>query len=98
MLADRLPAAKALEWGLVNRVVPDHALEEEAGKLATLLADGPVVALGMIRKAAWSALDDDWNQTLQTEREMQLIACRTADAEEGIVAFNEKRRASFKGY
>ncbi len=97
LLAERLPAAKALEWGLVNRVVPDAALEEEAFKLASTLADGPVVTLGLIRKAVWAALDSNWEDVLQTERRMQLIAGRTQDSEEGIAAFNEKRPPTFKG-
>jgi 2-(1,2-epoxy-1,2-dihydrophenyl)acetyl-CoA isomerase len=97
LLAERLPAAKALEWGLVNRVVPDAALEDEAFKLASSLAEGPVVTLGLIRKAVWGALDSNWEDVLQTERRMQLIAGRTQDSEEGIAAFNEKRPPTFKG-
>jgi 2-(1,2-epoxy-1,2-dihydrophenyl)acetyl-CoA isomerase len=98
LLADRLPARKALEWGLVNRVVSDEVLEEEAIALASALAEGPTVALGLIRRAVWSAVDADWADALRTERDAQTIAGRTRDVDEGIAAFNEKRRASFTGY
>jgi 2-(1,2-epoxy-1,2-dihydrophenyl)acetyl-CoA isomerase len=97
LLADRLPAAKALEWGLINRVVPDAVLDEEALKLAATLADGPSVALGLMRRATWSALDAPWHEVLRSEREMQAIAGRSSDFDEGIAAFNEKRAAKFTG-
>jgi 2-(1,2-epoxy-1,2-dihydrophenyl)acetyl-CoA isomerase len=97
LLADRLPARKALEWGLVNRVVSDEALEEEAMALASTLANGPSVALGLIRRAVWSAVDAQWADALRTERDSQAIAGRARDFDEGIAAFNEKRHASFTG-
>lgn len=97
LLADRLPAVKAYEWGLINRVVPDAALEDEALALATKLANGPAVALGLIRKAVWAAVDSDWENALRTERQLQTIAGRTHDFREGIAAFNAKRPASFTG-
>jgi 2-(1,2-epoxy-1,2-dihydrophenyl)acetyl-CoA isomerase len=97
LLADRLPAAKALEWGLVNRVVADATLENEAFNLASRLAHGPVIALGFVRQLAWTAVDEDWDATLQRERELQCIAGRTLDADEGINAFIEKRAAVFTG-
>ncbi|MET0984028.1 MAG: enoyl-CoA hydratase-related protein [Steroidobacteraceae bacterium] len=97
MLADRLPAAKALEWGLINRVVPDAALDDEAFALASALAKGPTIALSLIRKAVWTAVDTDWNTTLQTERELQTTAGRTHDYDEGVAAFNAKRAAQFTG-
>jgi 2-(1,2-epoxy-1,2-dihydrophenyl)acetyl-CoA isomerase len=97
LLGDRLPATKAMEWGLVNRVVPDVVLEEEALKLAAALAGGPSVALGLIRRSAWQAVDAGWHDVLRTEREMQIVAGRTLDFDEGIAAFNEKRAAKFTG-
>jgi 2-(1,2-epoxy-1,2-dihydrophenyl)acetyl-CoA isomerase len=97
MLADKLPAAKALQWGLINRVVADEALEAEALALATTLADGPTMTLSLIRKAAWNAVDTDWNTALKVERELQTIAGRTHDFDEGVAAFNQKRAARFTG-
>lgn len=97
LLADRLPAQKALEWGLINRVVADEVLEEEAFKIASQLAHGPTATLGLIRKATWEASDGDWDSALTREREMQKITGRTQDCHEGIAAFNEKRAVRFIG-
>ncbi|MGN6621274.1 MAG: enoyl-CoA hydratase-related protein, partial [Sphingomonas sp.] len=49
MLGERVPAAKALDWGMIHTVVADDALDAEAMALAERLAAGPTVALGMIR-------------------------------------------------
>lgn len=97
MLGERLPAQKALEWGLVNRVVADAELDGEALALARRLAQGPGVALGLMRKAAWQAQDADWETMLQGEREWQRDVGKTEDAEEGRLAFLEKRAPLFKG-
>jgi 2-(1,2-epoxy-1,2-dihydrophenyl)acetyl-CoA isomerase len=97
LLAERLPAARALEWGLINRVVADAVLEDEAFKLASQLARGPAIALGLARQLAWSAVDEDWETVLKRERGAQCIAGRTRDADEGINAFIEKRTAVFNG-
>lgn len=97
MLGERLPAAKACEWGLINRVVADPDLEREALQLARSLARGPSVALGMIRAAVWNAADAPWDQVLLQERRNQMLAGRTMDCQEGVAAFNEKRPPQFVG-
>jgi 2-(1,2-epoxy-1,2-dihydrophenyl)acetyl-CoA isomerase len=97
MLADKIPAAKALEWGLANRVVEDAALMEEAGSLARRLADGPTRAYGMIRKAARTAAQSSLADILQLERENQRAAGMTADARDAMAAFVEKRPPVFTG-
>lgn len=97
LTGDRLSAEKALDWALVNRVVADEALEEEAFKIALALAKGPTVALSLIRKAVWTAVDSNWETSLQTERELQKVAGQTADFDEGVAAFVEKRAAKFTG-
>jgi len=97
LLAERLPAAKAMEWGLVNRVVADVRLEEEALAVATRLANGPSLALGLIRRSVWHAVDATWAEALNMERELQLTAGRSADFDEGVAAFQAKRPASFNG-
>ncbi len=97
LMGNRLPAEKALEWGLINRVVENKQLEEQAFTIALTLASGPSQALGMIRKAVWAATDNNWEMTLQNERELQRIAGQTLDFEEGLAAFSEKRPAAFNG-
>jgi 2-(1,2-epoxy-1,2-dihydrophenyl)acetyl-CoA isomerase len=97
LLGDKVEAGQALDWGLINRVVPDEQLEDTAMKIALRLADGPTLSLGHIRRNAWKALDDDWDTALRAEREAQKAVSPTEDVEEGIAAFMEKRTAKFRG-
>src|SRR6201992_3799212 len=97
LMGDRLPAERALEWGLVNRVHDDGALMEETMKLAHELASGPTVALSLIRKLYWDSSDNSFEDQLNLEFESQRIAGATLDFKEGVTAFLEKRPAKFKG-
>ncbi len=97
LLGEKLSAAKALEWGLINRVVPDAQVEDTAFALAAELAKGPTKALGLIRQIAWKATDTDLATALQTERDAQRQSGRSADFREGVTAFLEKRPAKFTG-
>lgn len=97
LLGEKLPAAKALEWGLINRVVPDDEVETTALTFARELAEGPTRALGLIRKIAWQATDSDFGTALATERTHQAEAARTSDFREGVQAFLDKRPARFTG-
>lgn len=97
LLGEKLPAAKALEWGLINRCVPDVELMPTALAIATELASGPTKTLGMIRKLAWSSLDAEWAEQIQAERQTQRLAGHTEDFTEGVTAFLQKRKAEFKG-
>jgi 2-(1,2-epoxy-1,2-dihydrophenyl)acetyl-CoA isomerase len=97
LLGERLPAERALEWGLVNRVFDDDQLMPEALKLASELASGPTLALGLIRKAYWESVDNGYLEQLEVERDLQRLAGRTKDFLEGVAAFREKRPARFQG-
>jgi 2-(1,2-epoxy-1,2-dihydrophenyl)acetyl-CoA isomerase len=96
LLGERLYGKQALEWGLVNRVVPDGEVEETAMALAKELAKGPR-SLGLIKHLAWAAADTSLEEALVHERLHQRDACRTEDFVEGITAFAAKRPAEFKG-
>lgn len=96
LFGERVPAAKALEWGMINRVVPDAELMPTALALAGELARGPA-SLGLIRQTIWASLDSDWADQLDRERKGQSIAGRTEDFREGVMAFLQKRPAEFKG-
>lgn len=97
LLGEKVQAPQALDWGLINRVVPDAALMDEALALATALAAGPTRTLSMIRKLAWSSLDNSWDEQLYQERIHQRIAGQTGDFREGVTAFLTKRPAAFTG-
>lgn len=97
LLGEKLPAAKALEWGLINRCVPDAELMPTAKALAHELADGPTKTLGLIRKLGWASQDALWAEQLQAERDAQRAAGHTEDFREGVAAFLQKRKAEFKG-
>jgi len=96
LLGPKLPAAKALDWGLINRVVPDAEVDDAALALARELAAGPR-SLGIIKRVAWAALDATLETALSNERQAQREAGRTDDFIEGVAAFREKRKAQFKG-
>lgn len=97
LLAERLPAEKALEWGMINRVYEDDQLMPEALKLVEALAAGPTQALRLIRQAYWKSIDNTYEAQLKLERTLQRQAGQTRDFREGVAAFLEKRPAKFKG-
>ncbi|MDO9059437.1 MAG: enoyl-CoA hydratase-related protein, partial [Bradyrhizobium sp.] len=93
----RLPAEKALEWGLVNRVHDDAVLMEEAMKLAHELANGPTIALSLIRQLYWESPENSFEDQLNLEFQSLRTAGAAEDFKEGVTAFLEKRPAKFKG-
>ena len=97
LMGEKLPADKALEWGLVNRVHEDADLMPETMKLAHELANGPTIALSLIRKMYWDSPGNSFEEQLNLEFESQGIAGAAEDFKEGVTAFLEKRPAHFKG-
>jgi len=97
LLAEKLPAEQAHEWGLVNRLYDDNeALMEGAMEIAGRFATGPR-SLGLIRKAYWQTWSNSFEQQLELEAELQHEAVATKDFREGVKAFLEKRDAKFQG-
>ena len=97
LLAEKLPAEKALDWGLVNRLYDDPAaLMDGAMAIAQQLASGPR-SLGLIRRAYWESTRNGYEQQLDLESRLQVEAGRSADFAEGVAAFLAKRPAAFKG-
>ncbi len=97
LLGEKLPAEKALEWGLVNRICEDAELMPKAIEFARELASGPTVSLRLIRRLYWESLENSYEEQLNLERQMQRIAGSSEDFREGVRAFLEKRPARFKG-
>lgn len=97
LLAERLSAEKAHEWGLVNRLYDDNdALMTGAMEIAQKLATGPK-SLSLIRKAYWNTWHNSFDQQLDLEAQLQNEAGASKDFAEGVQAFLEKRDANFKG-
>lgn len=97
MLGEKVPAAQALDWGMIYKVVDDDALMTEAGALAARLAKGPTKAYALIRQGLRQCLDKPLSEGLMVERRNQRLAGLTEDFAEGVSAFLQKRPANFKG-
>ncbi|HLA90889.1 MAG TPA: enoyl-CoA hydratase-related protein [Gemmatimonadaceae bacterium] len=97
MLAEKITAAQALEFGLIYRVCEPGSLLETARAAARQLAAMPTRALGLIKRGFNSSLGVDLDAQLQLEEELQREAGKTADYAEGVKAFLEKRRPGFTG-
>jgi 2-(1,2-epoxy-1,2-dihydrophenyl)acetyl-CoA isomerase len=98
MLTNRtLSAAEALDWGLVNEVVPDEQLAERAAALARGLADGPTAAFASVKRLLQSSPQESLEAQLEHESRAIADAARSTDAREGMAAFFEKRPAKFQG-
>ena len=95
--AERVPADRALAWGMVNRVVPTEQLPEIAAATARQLAEGPTLAFGLTKRAMNRALTSTLDEALASEAYLQEVAGRSADNREGIAAFLEKRPPRFTG-
>ena len=97
MLGEKIPAATALDWGMIYQVVPDTELMPTAKALAARLAKGPTRAYTLIRHGIRDCLDKTLSEALAVERRNQLQAGRSPDFVEGVSAFLQKRPAVFTG-
>jgi 2-(1,2-epoxy-1,2-dihydrophenyl)acetyl-CoA isomerase len=97
MLGERLPAPQALEWGLINRVVPDARLHEEAVALAARLAGGPTRSYAGTKRQLNNWLFARMSEQLELEAQIQQEMAGSDDFLEGAMAFAERRPTRFSG-
>ena len=95
--SERVDAERCERIGLVNRVIEDARLQDEAFAFAKSLAEGPRLALASIKDNLDDALHIDYATALHREAERLVRASRTADHKEAVQAFVEKRKPVFKG-
>lgn len=97
MTGERIDAQRAYEIGMVYKVCPSDTLLETAMSLASELAAMPTRGLGLTKRALNSSLGNNLEAQLELEAELQREAGRTTDFSEGVAAFLEKRKPTFKG-
>jgi enoyl-CoA hydratase/carnithine racemase len=95
--AEVVPAARCLELGLVNLVVPEAGLAAATAELAARLAALPPVAASLAKQAVYKNLDGDLAASLSREEEHQEKCFKSKDALEGFAAFSAKRPPHFEG-
>jgi len=95
--AERVDAERCERIGLVNRVVEDAKLQDEAFALAKSIADGPRLAIRAMKDNLDEALHIDYGTALHREAERLVGLSRSEDHKEAVQAFVEKRKPAFKG-
>ena len=96
LLADRISAAEAFDWGLVTAVYPAEQLEAEVARVVDTLVSGPAVALRKTKNAINAATLVELEAALEREKQGQLVLLDSADFREGTRAFQQRRPANFE--
>jgi 2-(1,2-epoxy-1,2-dihydrophenyl)acetyl-CoA isomerase len=94
-LGEKVTAEQAHELGIVNKVVDDHLLMEEAEILATRLAEAPNLAIGLMKKLVNRSVLAELDETLELEGFAQGLLFESDNFKEGVQAFFEKRKPIF---
>ncbi len=97
LFADKISATQAAEWGMIWEAVPDEGFASHWLNRARALANGPTIAYRNIRKGLRASLSNTLDAQLALEARLQAEAGKTRDFQEGVLAFLEKRPASFEG-
>ncbi len=97
MLGERLPASRALDWGLINRVVADAELEGQTRELAVRMAAGPTRSYAGAKRQLNNWLYARMEEQLELEAKVQQEMAASDDFLEGAMAFAQKRPPRFAG-
>lgn len=97
LLGDRFGPEKALEWGLINKVVPQAAFESEVDKLAKRLAAGPTLAYARTKRLLLDSADNTIDAQLGLETESFVSCAMSQDFRKGVTAFVDKQKPEFTG-
>ena len=97
MTAETLSAEKALQIGMINRVVLSESLMTEAFQMALKLARKPTAAIGRIKQMLNATFSNDLRAQLDLEHQLQIESGKGSDFKEGVQAFFEKRQPEFTG-
>lgn len=96
-LPDIIDAQEALRIGLVNRVLPAESFADDVQKLATRIANGPLVSYRWMKQNVNQSSVSDFMTMLEKEALTHLRCAQTEDHKEGVAAFMEKRAANYRG-
>lgn len=97
MTGEAIEARTALDWGLVNRVVPAERLREETRALALRIAEASPFVVGLGKQAFYAQIDLDQEKAYAYAKEVMSLNAVAADAQEGMGAFLEKRKPCWVG-
>lgn len=97
LTGDRVSAAEAERIGLVNRVVPDAALEAESFAFAKRLADGAPLAVQYTKQAVNKLVKDALNVAFDASTALEIVTFQSDDHREALSAIDEKRPPIFRG-
>lgn len=95
LLAERITAAEALEYGLVSAVYPHDDLDSAVAEVIHTLMSGPAIALRKTKQAINAATLTELDAAIDRETAGQLILLQSRDFREGTRAFQERRKADF---